>query len=134
MLIAETGVQIDANTAEQEGGGIYTLSPLNFTIGSSNSSSVNANNVADRGGGIYSSGRNAKLTIDYGHTLMLIDNHAESDGGGLGVENGASIQSSGKNCHSVCPSNWQRNGKCNKECMSLECNWYDIHLVDSLQQ
>jgi hypothetical protein len=28
-----------------------------------------------------------------------------------------------------CPLNWRGNGKCNEECMSLECNWYGTLLI-----
>jgi hypothetical protein len=117
-------VRIYGNIAKEEGGAIFSLSPLNFTQKNVTSASFISHNFAAQGGGICASGQDAILTIDYGYQLLLVENRAESDGGGLSLEDGAILRTAEKNCDSACPLDWRGNGMCNKECMSSECDWY----------
>jgi hypothetical protein len=71
------------------------------------------------------SGCSAQLRVGLLHSLFVAGNTAGLDGGGLALEQGASLHLAAESCAmSGCDVGAVGNGVCDIVCMSRGCNWW----------
>jgi hypothetical protein len=70
------------------------------------------------------SGNGAELSLGTGQSLVVADNTAGADGGGLAFEAGATVSVGEEGCPAVgCSPGMVGNGVCDGVCMHRGCNW-----------
>ena len=103
-------IVVDYNSADQVGGGVLMYSTVNII------SDVKVrNNAATNGGGIFASGWLARLTVGVGSTLVLQNNSASSEGGGIYLEDSSGYDIESESCPGTCSSQSRGDGVCHME-------------------
>jgi hypothetical protein len=65
----------------------------------------------------------AELIVGAGHKLLIKNNLAGNDGGGICLKQGAQFSVQMPKCSSKCGNHMRGNNACDHECMSAACNW-----------
>ena len=84
---------------------------------------VQKNHATDKGGGVYGFSSYAKLYVAAHHSVMIQENEADTDGGGIALGQGAQVTVAPTPCSDQCFSVMRGNGDCDVECMTAGCNW-----------
>ena len=110
--------------AGADGGGIYATASVVFGGQTALPTSLIKNIAAGSGGAIMALGCSALLLVESQHRLVIANNTAALDGGGLGLDNGASIKVAPEACDSrSCEAAMVGDGTCNAVCMTRGCGW-----------
>ena len=115
-------VVIQRNRAKK-GGGVSFMGRVK--LDGDGSTRILGNSATESGGGIYGFSSFARLDSDPDHRLIVEDNEARQDGGGIFLAKGAQFSFSFPACDSKCTSSMRGNGKCDYGCMSVGCNFDD---------
>ena len=106
--------RIEGNQATSNGGGVFMFGAV--TLGGM----VRGNAAVGLGGGIFASGADARLGLVHDGSV-LVENNTATSGGGLYIEEAASMTVSSEGC--TCSG--RGNGKCDVACLTRGCNWDD---------
>ena len=109
--------EISENAATTDGGGIFMYSPVDL------SGNLRDNVAAGNGGAVFASGADARLTVSYDSTVLVENNTAGKNGGGMYFEDAATFVVSKETCQSECNPNVRGDGVCDVQCMTRGCNW-----------
>ena len=132
-FLAAGNISVEACQAGGEGGGIFTFSALNFTsaIGDEECATHLKDNVALSGGAIMARGQSALVHATSGHALVIVNNSAQLDGGGVGMVEGSVFLLLDEGCANTCKPDWRGNNICDLPCLTRGCNWCDYKDVNS---
>jgi hypothetical protein len=123
-ILAAGNVSVEACQAGGEGGGIYTASVLSFTANESEECSTHLkDNAALSGGALMASGQSAVVHVASGHALLIVNNSAQLDGGGVGMVKGSVFLLLDEGCANTCEPHWRGNNICDPPCLTRGCNW-----------
>ena len=113
--------------ADVDGGGMYATAGVTFGDQSDQTAlttSLIENTAAGSGGAIMALGCSALLLVESQHRLVVANNTATLDGGGVGLDNGASIRVAPEACDSLaCEAAMVGDGTCDAVCMTRGCGW-----------
>lgn len=131
IVSSADGVVIQACMAGLDGGGIYSLAPVQVitatisAVSLGGSTIILRNSAEGSGGGAFAFGAEAVITIGIGARFVVTGNNAVMNGGGVALSGGASLVVAAGGCsETICSASLRQNGVCNPECMTLGCNWY----------
>jgi cysteine-rich repeat protein/predicted outer membrane repeat protein len=113
-------VVVESNSARRGGGVAYMAI---VTLEGESTTFVQKNRAADKGGGVYGFSSYAKLYVAAHHSVMIQENEADTDGGGIALGQGAQVTVAPPACSDKCLSVMRGNEQCNVECLTAGCNW-----------
>ena len=107
-----------------DGGGMFATAGVTFGDQTALTTSLIENVAAGSGGAIMALGCSALLLVESQHRLVVANNAAALDGGGVGLDNGASIRVAPEACNSLsCEAGMVGDGTCDAVCMTRGCGW-----------
>ena len=118
-------MRVEACKAGGEGGGIYTASVLNFTSADGNEDCTThlEDNSALSGGALMARGQSALVHVSSGHALIIMNNTAQLDGGGVAMVDESVFLLLDEGCANACKSHLRGNNVCDPPCLTRGCNW-----------
>jgi hypothetical protein len=123
---AEGDIKFVGCHAGLDGGAIFTSASMAFgTPGQQAHTAITSNSASGSGGGVMAFSSTAALRVESGCSVVLEDNWASVNGGGLAFEQGASLFLAQEGCDPLtCSSSNIGNGICDASCLNRACNWW----------
>ncbi len=124
-MLAEGTVEFSRCQASLNGGAIFTSARIAFGTASRQAhSSITSNFASGSGGGVMAFSSVAELAVASGSRVVLKDNQASVDGGGLAFVQGAALSLAVEGCDPLtCSPSDIGNGRCDAPCLRRGCNW-----------
>ena len=124
--LLSAGASLDVNMQEhtlltvydnkaKRGAGLAAMGAVSFRGPAR--SMIRGNIADDRGGGLYAFSRDASINVLSEHTLMIEDNSAIHDGGGVFLAQAARFSVVPPECSPGCSASQRGNGHCDMSCM-----------------
>ena len=108
-VIVKGDISVEKNMA-RFGGGVCSMSRISLE---GHFTSLLQDNVASKdGGGIFSFSSYAELIVGSAHRLVIRNNNAENDGGGICLKQGSQFSVKSPECSSSCANEMRGNGLC----------------------